>query len=438
MAQSETIKLVIVGHIDHGKSTLIGRILYDTHSLVPDKIAEIERASREAGLDTLELAFALDHLREEREQGITIDTSQIFFRTDKREYVIIDAPGHVEFMKNMITGASQADAAVVIVDASRGIQEQTRRHLVTVSLLGIERIIVAVNKMDLIGYEEPSFSRLSGEITDFLATLEIAPAAVIPVSAARGDNVVSPSARMPWYNGPDMVRCLDSLVPPVSTANEPLAFCAQDIYRDRDRRIVVGRVENGTVRAGSTIKILPSAITTRVKSIEKFLEEKEIAEAGECIGLTTEDDVFLERGLVICEEGKEPFLGDTFTANIFWIGRQTHKKGEKITLRLTTQETTAVIETIHKRIDSETWALLNTDADELGFLEIGEVTLRCKKQVIFNLFKRSKEMGRFVLMKDGTICAGGIVTKVARRPAPSPVKSFYDRNNGHTPGVAVR
>ena len=242
----QSLKFVIVGHVDHGKSTLIGRLLYDTNSLPPDKMEEIRKTSQDLGRDT-EFAYLLDHLEEERRQGITIDTTQVFFKTDKREYVIIDAPGHVEFVKNMITGASQAEAAILIIDAKEGIQEQTKRHATILSMLGIEQVIVLINKVDLIDFSEEKYTELKSRLEKFLTTLNITPKLYIPISALKGDNIANKSTNMPWYKGPTMLEGLNHLKNKIAEENQPLIFPVQDIYKVDDKRVIVGRVETGEI-----------------------------------------------------------------------------------------------------------------------------------------------------------------------------------------------
>ncbi len=249
------LKFVIVGHVDHGKSTLIGRLLYDTHSLAVDKIEEIEKASRDLGKET-EFAYLLDHLEEERQQGITIDTTQAFFKTEKRQYVIIDAPGHVEFVKNMITGASQAEAAVLIIDAGEGVREQTRRHAYLLSMLGLNQVIVVLNKMDLVKFGEESFNEVKNKIDEFLNSINMRPVSYIPICAIKGDNIARKSPKMNWYSGLTFLETLDVLENRESSENKPLIFPVQDVYEIGDKRIVVGRIEAGVLEKGCRIKIL--------------------------------------------------------------------------------------------------------------------------------------------------------------------------------------
>ena len=409
MAQSETLSFVIVGHVDHGKSTLIGRLLYDTDSLAPDKIEEVEKASALQGKQT-EFAYLLDHLEEERKQGITIDTTQVFFKTSKRRYVIIDAPGHVEFVKNMITGASQAEAAVLIVDVAQGVKEQTRRHSYMLALLGLNQVVVVLNKMDLVNFSQGDFSRVKQQVQQWLKTIGIEATLCVPISAIKGDNIAVKSENLKWYTGPTFLQTLDTLqnVPPPE--DKPLLFPVQDVYKIGDKRINVGRVESGVIEKGTQIKILPGGRVTTVNSIEKFLEQTDKAVAGECIGLTTADSLFLDRGNVLCVPGLEPTLTDSVRANIFWMAKQDFRKEQKLTMRCATQETSCRIERIDRRIDSATLEVIAEDAEMIRNLEVAEVIIKTKKPVAIKSFNDIQELGRFVLVLDENVCAGGIIT----------------------------
>ncbi len=403
------LKFVVVGHVDHGKSTLIGRLLYDTHTLARDKIEEIKKTSRDLGRET-EFAYLLDHLEEERKQGITIDTTQVFFKTEKRQYVIIDAPGHVQFVKNMITGASQADAAVLIIDVREGVKEQTRRHAYLLSLLGLNQVIVVLNKMDLVNFGENSFIEVRETIGRFLDSLDIKPLLYIPICAITGVNIATKSGKMDWYSGLTFLESLDTLKNRESSENKPLIFPVQDVYKIGAKRILVGRIEAGVLEKGREVKLLPGGKVTSVNSIEKYLERKDRALAGESIGITLEDSGSTNRGDVICSPGKEPILSDTFSANIFWMDMKDFKKGERLTLRCATQETTCKIEEIRKRINSSTLEIIEEDAEILKDLEVGEAVIRSKKSLAIKTFGDVQELGRFVLVKDENICAGGIIT----------------------------
>ena len=403
----DQLKFVIVGHVDHGKSTLIGRLLYDTGSLPEGKIEEIKKICDSLGKE-LELGYVMDHLEEERDQGITIDTAQIFFKTPKRDYVIIDAPGHVEFVKNMITGSSQADAALLIVDAEEGIKEQTQRHAYILSMLGIDQVIVLINKMDLVGYRESAFNDLSAQLRQFLQEIAITPLAIIPVSAKQGDLITKASANMAWYSGPALLESLDSLAMGGDADNQPLRFIVQDVYCF-DKRIVVGKVESGVLRQGDRIRVLPTGEQTAVKSIEEFLKTPTIAHAGKSIGFTTADKLFIDRGHVVCHDTGLPTVTDLLTANIFWMDRTPLQRGASLTFRCGTQEVPCIVSDIAKVIDSSTLESLGKNMTEVKNREVAEVTIRTDKPVVVDCFRNAKALGRFVLGKAETQ-AGGIIT----------------------------
>ena len=409
MINNSNLKFVIVGHVDHGKSTLIGRLLYDTDSLPADKIEEIRKASKDLGRET-EFAYLLDHLEEERQQGITIDTTQVFFKTNKRHYVIIDAPGHVEFVKNMITGASQAEAAVLIIDVKEGVKEQTKRHAYILSLLGLNQVIVTLNKMDLEDFREERFNEVKKQVQEFLNFINVEPAFYIPICAIKGDNVVEKSKNMNWYKGPTFAESLDTLKNRESTKDKALIFPIQDIYKINDKRIAVGKIEAGIIRKAQAIKVLPSGQITKVRSIEKFQDNANVGYAGESIGITTCDPVFLARGNVICEPENEPVLTNVFKANIFWMSKRYLRKTEKIVLKCVTQETTCKVEEISKRINSSSLKVLEENADILKNLEIGEVRIKTKNPVSIKKFSEVEALGRFTLVQDKDISAGGIIT----------------------------
>ena len=407
----DVLSFVIVGHVDHGKSTLIGRLLYDTDSLPPDKIDEIKKASAGLGKRT-EFAYLLDHLEEERKQGITIDTTQVFFKTSKRRYVIIDAPGHVEFVKNMITGASQAEAAVLIVDVAEGVKEQTKRHSYMLSLLGLHQVVVVLNKMDLVDFAEERFDAVNKDVQKWLKSINIEPTLYIPISAIEGDNITVKSVKMNWYTGPTFLDSLDTLQNKQPPEDKPLLFPIQDVYKIADKRINVGRVEAGVIEKGAEIKILPGGQLTRVNSVETFLKDRDKAIASESIGMTTADSVFLDRGNVICLPGAEPTLTDTVSANMFWMAKQDFGKDQKLAIRCATQETSCKIQSINKRINSSTLEVIEENASVIKNLEVAEVIIKTKKPVAIKDFNDVQELGRFVLVQDENICAGGIITVV--------------------------
>jgi sulfate adenylyltransferase large subunit len=407
--EKENMNIVIVGHVDHGKSTFIGRLLYDTKSLPESVVEEVTKLCNEFGKE-LKFAYFLDSFEEERSQNITIDTSQIFFKTDKRDYVIIDAPGHVEFVKNMITGASQADAAILIVDIDEGMQEQTKRHAYILSLLGLKQVIVVINKMDKIDYGEQRFNNFKTEVLDFLNRLHIKPSYVIPISAKKGDNIASKSEEMAWYNDLSVLGSLDVFNTKESLVDKPLRFPIQDVYKISDKRILVGTIESGEIEFGDEVVFLPSGKKTVVKSVEKWNEDKKNAGAGESIGVTLQDPLFIERGEVICGSNSDiPEVKDTFTANVFWMSPKSINVNEKITLRSTTQEIDCVIDNINTKINSSSLEKLGENCESLRETEVGTVIIKTSNPIVIENFNKSKGLGRFVLVKDEDVVAGGII-----------------------------
>jgi len=403
------MNIVIVGHVDHGKSTLIGRLLYDTRSLPPDKFEEVKNTCKSLGKD-MEFGFILDHLQEEREQGITIDTCQIFFKTPKRNYVIIDAPGHVEFIKNMITGASQAEAAILIIDAKEGVKEQTKRHAYILGMLGLKQIIVLINKMDLVDYKEKRFNEVKDNLIKFLQNLKLKPSYIVPIIAKDGDNIAKRSDKMDWYKGKTFLECLDGFEVMKKNYEKALRFPIQDVYKIDGNRIFAGRVESGTIKNGDEITILPTNTKTKVKSVEKFLKNSTKAGAGESIGITTEDQLFIERGNVISHPNNLPKVTDKIKANVFWMSKKDFNINEMITLKLATQEVSAKIEKIEKKINSATLEEIKQDKNTLKNNEVGTMIIKTLPIVVDD-FNYVPELGRFVFEKDMITSAGGIITK---------------------------
>ncbi|NBV85680.1 MAG: hypothetical protein EBS01_05345 [Verrucomicrobia bacterium] len=347
--QTGRLRVVFVGHVDHGKSTLIGRIFYDTNSFPDGKVDQIRNACLEEGME-FEYAFLLDALLEEQEQNITIDTTQIQFKTERRPYVIIDAPGHKEFLKNMITGAASADAAVLLIAANEGVQEQSRRHGYLLSLLGIKQVVVAVNKMDLVDYSHDTFAAVQTEYREFLRRIGVEARAFVPISARNGVNVASrmPEAGalnpMPWYEGPTVLEMLDTFEPPAPLVAMPLRMPVQDVYRFDHRRLLVGRIESGTLRVGDELVFSPNNKVSVVASIEHWSGgEKTVALAGESVALTLKEQIFVQRGHVASHSDGAPIESNRFKARIFWMGKRPLQIGQPYKLKLATQELDAEV-----------------------------------------------------------------------------------------------
>jgi bifunctional enzyme CysN/CysC len=424
---SEQLKIVIVGHVDHGKSTLVGRLFYDTGSLPDGKYEKIKAACDHRGMP-FEWAFLMDGLQAERDQNITIDTAQIWFRTPKRQYVIIDAPGHKEFLKNMVTGAASAEAALLLIDANEGVQEQSRRHGFLLSLLGIRQIAVLVNKMDLKRYSDKVFKSIEDEYRAFLKQFGVEPKLFIPIAAAKGDNVATKSSNMPWYAGPTVLEALDRFQIAEPPQNLPLRFPIQDVYRFDQRRILAGRVESGALRVGDKILFSPRNKVSTVRSIEHWPQgSREVAHAGESIGITLTEQIYVERGQIGSTELDPPIETDVFNAKFFWLGRQNLEIGRKIKLKLTTEEVECQIQSIEKLIDASTLAEIDVKSQPyVARNDVAEVTIRTKSPIAFDNSDRIVNTGRFVFIDRYQVCGGGVISKGEypdRRQVLSGVKS---------------
>lgn len=405
--EERALPIVIVGHVDHGKSTLIGRLLYDTQSLPLDKYAEIQKTSEMLG-KRVEFAFVMDCLEEERSRGITIDTTQTFFKTPKRRYVIIDAPGHKEFLKNMITGSSQAEVAVLIIDSFEGIRDQTKRHAYILGMLGLKQVCVLLNKIDLVDYSKDKFEELKGEITDFLGRLNIRPTFVLPISAILGDNVATPSEKIPWFDGPTVLEALDTFKE-LKVEEKPLRFPIQDIYRIDGERVLVGRIEAGHLKKGETLFLLPNNRKVTVKSIRKFLsDDVTTASFEESIGISLKGRPRVKRGQILSADLSSK-ISDRISANIFWMDPAGFHTGDSLLFRCVTQEVPCRIEKINKKFDPASMELIEKDAFSIEGAEVADVLLQLEEKVVADPFSEIPEMGRFVLEKDGRPVAGGII-----------------------------
>ena len=410
MTDTQRLRVVFVGHVDHGKSTLIGRIFYDTKSLPDGKVEQMQAAAKEEGME-FEYSFLLDSLLEEQEQNITIDTTQIQFKTAKRPYVIIDAPGHKEFLKNMITGAASADAAVLLIAANEGVREQSRRHGYLLSLLGIRQVVVAVNKMDLVDFSEQVFDDVVTEYKMFLAQIGLEARTFVPISARGGFNVVTKAPQeMTWYSGPTITDMLDSFEPPKPVHDLPLRFPVQDVYRFDERRIIAGRIDTGTLRVGDTLVFSPNNKTSVVASIETWnAPQKDIAVAGESIGITLTEQIFVERGHVASHEQDAPIESNRFKARLFWMGKRNLGLGERTRLKLATQELDAEIVSIEKIIDASTLENVAAGRDYIARNDVAEITLQTRGALVMDNAERNPLLGRFVLVDNRQVAGGGIV-----------------------------
>jgi small GTP-binding protein len=402
--EQRAFPIVITGHVDHGKSTLIGRLLYDYGALQKERYEEMKQSSAGIGRQN-EFAFVLDAFEEERQRGITIDTSQIYFRTGKRPYVIIDAPGHREFLRNMITGASYAEAAVLIVDACEGIREQTRRHAWLLSIVGIRDICVVINKLDATGYDEALYQALCLDIDRLFASLSMKPYAVVPVSALTGENVALRSSLMHWYGGPSLVEAMDGLESKPFEARA-FRFPVQDIYCTDDERIIVGRVESGSLSVGTQLRVLPANIPVTVTAIKKYpLTGIERTHYGEAIGLVIDGDLPVNRGDVLVSDAL-PQVGNRFPAHLFWF-HDVYESNESVILRCATQEIPVKIEL--EEVYDPGDEPMDRSPDRIAVGELARCTIHADYPWVCDQFSSIPELGRFVIERNGIPVGGGIV-----------------------------
>ena len=400
------VRVVIVGHVDHGKSSLIGRLLYELDQIQDGKYEELKKISERRGMK-FEWAFLLDSLQTERDQGITIDKTEIFFSSKKKNYVFIDAPGHKEFLKNMITGASSADVAFLIVDVSEGIKEQTKKHGYLLKLLGINEVIVLVNKMDSVNYNRIRFINVVQDLEVFLDTINVKYKNIIPISAKIGDNVTSKSKQMNWYRDQTVIQALDSYELLNLEHKLPLRFPIQDIYKFNNKRIIVGKIESGKLRKNDKILCSPSNTTVRVKSIEKWKKNQLSLSTGECGGIVLEDQIFLEKGNVLSHTDNAPFLVNTFEANIFWFSKKRLRVNKKYSLKVNTAIHEIFIKKIINIVKTDNLSKKNTTT--VGQNDVAEIVIYSPSLISIDNFSENPKTGRFTIIEDFEIVGGGIV-----------------------------
>ena len=406
--ERDLMRIVIVGHVDHGKSTLVGRLFHDTGSLPDGKLEQIKAMCERRGMP-FEWAFLMDAFQSERDQGITIDTSQIWFKTPKRDYTIIDAPGHREFIKNMITGASSAEAAIMLIDAGEGVQQQSRTHAFLLNLLGIRQVVVVVNKMDLVGNAEQTFRAIKAEYVRYLEEIGIVPNFVIPAVARDGDNLVHRSERMAWYDDATLIQALDSFRSQGDLKALPLRLPIQDVYKFDDRRILAGRIASGRLKVGDRIMFSPSNKVARVKSIEAWNAPlPRDAEPGQAIGITTDEQLFIERGEIASHEDDAPIETNVFHGRLFWLGRAPLVQGESYRLRMETRDVQVTVERVEAIYDPD--ALSQRPAVKVERNEIADVVLRSYAMLALDEAEQNPRTGRFVLSDGVNIVAGGTIS----------------------------
>jgi sulfate adenylyltransferase large subunit len=420
LAPSEgLLRFSTAGSVDDGKSTLIGRLLYDSQAIFEDQLAAVRKSKVNRSGGPIDFSLLTDGLRAEREQGITIDVAYRYFSTPRRKFIIADTPGHEQYTRNMATGASTADASVVLMDATKGVLRQSRRHAFIASLLGVQHIIAAVNKMDLVGFSQEVFERIAAEFREFADQLGIKSLYAVPVSALEGDNVVRRSPRTPWFEGPALLEYLENLRLSDSTAAGPLRFPVQYVIRpDATFRGFAGQVASGTLRPGATVVALPSGLRTRVKSLVSFEEELEEAAPGASVNLTLEDEIDISRGDVLVDEDRRPCSGTEFQATIVWMHTDPLDLHKIYLLKHTTRTVRARVKQIRSRIDVNT--LEKSAASSLDMNDIAEVDMKTTLPLFFDPYRENRTMGSFIVIDqhtNATVAAGIIERPIAPGPA---------------------
>ena len=395
----QTLRFITCGSVDDGKSTLIGRLLYESKNIFDDQLQSLESESRQYGTqgEKLDLALLVDGLQAEREQGITIDVAYRFFATDKRRYIVADTPGHEQYTRNMATGASTADLAVILIDARKGILTQTRRHSRIVSLMGIRHIVLAINKMDLVDFDETIFNKIAQDYQAFVEPFSFKSIQVIPVSGLDGDNIFVKSQKTPWYQDISLMDYLDTVDISTEADLKPFRLPVQYVNRPNlDFRGYCGRLVEGEVKTGDAVRVLPSGVTTRIKSIISGLTEVEQAQLGDAITLTLEDEVDISRGDVLVEADNPPEVADQFDVRLLWMSEQPMSPGRQYFLKLGNKEVTATITEIKFREDVNTGAHLS--AKTLSLNEMATVNLSTSAPIVFEPYQQNRYLGSFILI----------------------------------------
>ncbi|MFE8599733.1 sulfate adenylyltransferase subunit 1 [Archangium violaceum] len=402
----ELLRFATAGSVDDGKSTLIGRLLHDTKSILEDQLASVERTSKARGDEYVNLALLMDGLRAEREQGITIDVAYRYFATPRRKFIIADTPGHLQYTRNMVTGASTADLALILVDARKGILEQTRRHAFIASLLRVPHVVLCINKMDLVGYDEAVFESIKDEFRKFSMKLELTDLTFIPISALNGDNVVTRSEKMPWYQGSVLLHHLEN----VHIASDrdlirlrfPVQYVSRPISRKlHDYRAYSGQVVGGVMRPGDEVVVLPSGFTSRIRAIELAGKPVEKAFPPMSVNISLTEELDISRGDMLCRPGNPPTVAQDLDAMVCWMVEQPLRPGAKLAIKHSTRSARALVKDIQYRIDVNT---LHRDEvrKSLELNEIGRVSLRTTVPLFFDEYRRNRHTGSFILIDEGT------------------------------------
>lgn len=413
MSMKEQMNIVIAGHVDHGKSTIIGRLLADTNSLPEGKLEQVKTMC-ELSSKPFEFAFLLDALKDERSQGITIDSARVFFKTNKRDYIIIDAPGHIEFLKNMVSGAARAEAALLVIDAHEGVQENSRRHGYMLSMLGIKQIAVLVNKMDLINYDKKKFEKIVDEYSGFLKNINVVPTCFIPVSGMEGENIASSNGKMSWYKDQSLLNILDDFQKEKPAIDKPFRMAVQDVYKFtkfRDsRRIVAGTIDSGSIKVGDDVVFYPAGKKSKVKAIEVFNQNTpDSVHVGYATGITLEEQIYVTRGEMVVKANElKPQVAKRIKVNLFWLGKKPLMKKKDYFLKLGTAKVGCKLEEIERVINASN---LNAIAltDRINRHDVAECTLVLNKAIAFDKMEDLAQTSRFVIVDEYEIAGGGII-----------------------------
>jgi sulfate adenylyltransferase large subunit len=402
------LRFSTAGSVDDGKSTLIGRLLYDSKSVFEDQLASVQKSKINRSSGPIDFSLLTDGLRAEREQGITIDVAYRYFSTPRRKFIIADTPGHEQYTRNMATGASTAEAAVVLMDATKGVLRQSRRHAFIAHLLGVQHIVAAVNKMDLVGFSQEVFDRISAEFREFADHLGIKNVYAVPVSALEGDNVVRHSKRMPWFEGPPLLEFLETIPASIGSASGPLRLPIQYVIRpDASFRGFAGQVVSGTLKPGATVVAMPSGVKTRVQSIVAFEDEPESAGPGDSVTITLEDEIDLSRGDMLVGEANPPASGTEFQATLVWMHSEPLDPHKIYVLKHTTRTVRARVSQIRYRVDINT--LEHQHATKLDLNEIAAVDLKTTLPLFFDPYQLNRITGSFIVidpLTNATVAAG--------------------------------
>ena len=413
----EVLKIATAGSVDDGKSTLIGRILYDTKSLTTDKLEAIEKTSKQRGYDYLDFSLATDGLVAEREQGITIDVAHIYFSTKNKSYIIADTPGHVEYTRNMVTGASTSQASIILIDARKGVIEQTNRHFFINNLLRIKDVVVAINKMDLVDYSEEVYNKIKTDFEELMSKRDYQDQKItfIPVSALKGDNVVNKSDKMPWYTGEALLEHLEQLnkadIFNVGTPRFPVQYVIRPKTEEfHDYRGYAGKVYGGNLSVGDEVVVLPSQTKSKIKEIYFYDEKYETASRRSSVTITLEDDINVSRGDMIVKEGDLPTIEKQFTANVCWMDSKQLTPGAKYVVQHGINKVLAKVDAIHHKIHPD-YSGIEEGVNGLGMNDIAKVSFRLNKPIFYDKFKNHRTNGSFIIIdsqSNSTVGAGFI------------------------------